>query len=157
MIQKNIPLSFDPSCHFPDRIKGQLWSNLNLDEYACPPSFFPGDTFNFIRSQHQQTQSSQKYLSSSYSSSSSSSSSFSASSFPDSTDQFHFTEGMLLFNLIILSQHLSFSPQELFSSLINNQRNIVAEDAFCITRHPILPLILLSCDSTQRISFHLHL
>jgi hypothetical protein len=93
MIQKNIPLSYDPSCSSPDRIKGQLWSNLNLDEFACHPSFLKGETASFIRSQHQQTQS--KYLSSSYSSSSSSSSSSTwSSSFSSSADQFHVTEGM---------------------------------------------------------------
>ena len=107
MIQKNIPLSFDPSCSSPDRIKGFLWSNLNLDEFACPPSFFPGDTASFIRSQHQQTQSSQKYLSSSYSSSSSSN--FVPSSSSSAADQFYVTEGMFVLLIIFVIFRKLFS------------------------------------------------
>jgi len=36
MVSKNIPLSHDPTCSSPEKIRGQVWSNLKVDDFICP-------------------------------------------------------------------------------------------------------------------------
>lgn len=38
MMTRRIPLSYSPACSSPARLQGHQWSDLMLDEFACPPS-----------------------------------------------------------------------------------------------------------------------
>lgn len=38
MTSRRIPLSYSPACSSPARLQGQQWSDLPLDEFACPPT-----------------------------------------------------------------------------------------------------------------------
>ena len=37
LVSNNVPHSVDPQCHSPPRLAGRPFSNLQVDEFACPP------------------------------------------------------------------------------------------------------------------------
>ncbi|XP_067134216.1 leucine-rich repeat-containing protein 24-like [Centruroides vittatus] len=37
MMENNIPINFPPKCDLPARIHGEIWNNLELDDFSCPP------------------------------------------------------------------------------------------------------------------------
>ena len=37
MLNQKIPLSYSPSCSSPPRLAARQWSDLSLDDFACPP------------------------------------------------------------------------------------------------------------------------
>lgn len=38
MTQYNIPLTSSPHCSSPERLSGQSWDQMDLDEFACQPN-----------------------------------------------------------------------------------------------------------------------
>lgn len=44
MVERLIPLSYSPNCSTPQRLFGKSWSQLELEEFACPPDVVSVDT-----------------------------------------------------------------------------------------------------------------
>ena len=44
MIRNNVPQSVPPTCSGPDKLTGNMWNSLALDDFACPPSILSRDT-----------------------------------------------------------------------------------------------------------------
>lgn len=44
MVARRISLNFSPSCSAPERLDGQIWNHLEINEFACPPTIESIDT-----------------------------------------------------------------------------------------------------------------
>lgn len=44
MLERDISISYSPNCSTPARLAGKTWSQLELDEFACPPNVVHVDT-----------------------------------------------------------------------------------------------------------------